>query len=568
MTTATEALFTPVQYFTALDPYNWRVDNRPLSDLSDNDVTLSEGIETAFHSGKLNSAALGSTLRALAGNGRMMGAFTVSGSALTANILYSVFTLTANVSGKTVSLVGLQPDLVSFALTAPAAGYKKLHTIAAKYQSPDLDLPYFDSSLALDGSQIATGNLEYEVTSSTVALAAAETYPTPGSGFTEVIRIKVLAADTVIDPTNVTYPNFVLEGQAFNYASQTRAGQVLFATAQDITEGTSTNKAVAPADIASIVSGVASVPQASQSAFGTVRYATSLEVTAGTSTDRVVTPADLKGRIDAIPAAASVPYATQSSSGVVIFANTGEITAGTSTDRVVTPANLADRAFLNGNYLESFDVATAVYDNNAPTYRQLLDASMDAFKAFGAFYVQIPNGVKILIPPKATYRIVVIGAGGGGAGYLTGDGGNGTDSYLTISGGAELCRAKGGIGSKQGTGHSVHDTWPPRGRNAISINGDNLPLMIVLSKNDPDLVNLSKVHNYGQGSPRDTSYDGVPNVFTSSEAGHGGVLEFIFKNLNPTDDLELDATVGSGGLKTGGNGTNGHDGVVAVLVAL
>ena len=521
MTTATEALFTPVQYFTALDPYNWRVDNRPLSDLSDNDVTLSEGIETAFHSGKLNSAALGSTLRALAGNGRMMGAFTVSGSALTANILYSVFTLTANVSSKTVSLVGLQPDLVSFALTAPAAGYKKLHTIAAKYQSPDLDLPYFDSSLALDGSQIATGNLEYEVTSSTVALAAAETYPTPGSGFTEVIRIKVLAADTVIDPTNVTYPNFVLEGQAFNYASQTRAGQVLFATAQDITEGTSTNKAVAPADIASIVSGVASVPQASQSAFGTVRYATSAEVT-----------------------------------------------AGTATDRVVTPANLSKRAYLHGSYQENFDVAPAVYDSNAPTYRQLLDASMDAFKAFGAFYVQIPNGVKILIPPKATYRIVVIGAGGGGAGYLTGDGGNGTDSYLTVSGGAEFCRAKGGIGSKQGTGHSVHDTWSPRGRNDISINGDNLPLMIVLSKNDPDLVNLSKVHNYGQGSPRDTSYDGVPNVYTSSEAGHGGVLEFIFKNPNQTDTIELDATVGSGGLKTGGNGTNGHDGVVAVLVAL
>lgn len=302
MTTATEALFTPVQYFTALDPYNWRVDNRPLSDLSDNDVTLSEGIETAFHSGKLNSAALGSTLRALAGNGRMMGAFTVSGSALTANILYSVFTLTANVSGKTVSLVGLQPDLVSFALTAPAAGYKKLHTIAAKYQSPDLDLPYFDSSLALDGSQIATGNLEYEVKSSTVALAAAETYPVPGSGFTEVIRIKVLATDTVISPNNITYPNFVLEGQAFNYASQTRQGQVIFANSADIAAGTSTTKAVAVADLAASVSGIPTTPQASQSTHGTVRYATSTEVIVGTATDRVVTPADLKDRIDAIPA--------------------------------------------------------------------------------------------------------------------------------------------------------------------------------------------------------------------------------------------------------------------------
>ena len=135
-----------------------------------------------------------------------------------------------------------------------------------------------------------------------MALAAAETYPVPGSGFTEVIRIKVLATDTVIDPTNVNYPNFVLEGQAFNYASQTRQGQVIFANSADIAAGTSTTKAVAVADLAASVSGIPTTPQASQTSHGTVRYATNAEVIAGTSSDRVVTPADLKGRIDAISA--------------------------------------------------------------------------------------------------------------------------------------------------------------------------------------------------------------------------------------------------------------------------
>lgn len=299
MTTATEALFTPVQYFTALDPYNWRVDNRPLSDLSDNDVTLSEGIETAFHAGKLNSAALGSLIRALSGvSPSMIGRLSLSGVALTATIEYSVFTSQSAEGGKTVNLVGLQPDAVNFALTAPAAGYKKLYTISAKYQAPDTDLPYFDSGLPLDATQIPTGNLEYNVTSNTVFLAAGDTYPAPGPLFVEVLHIKVLATDTIINPNNVVYQYFIPEGQAFNYASQTRAGQVLFANPTEVTAGTSTTKAVTPADLKDRIDAI---PQATDDTFGIVQFADSAEVIAGTATDRVVTPADLKGRINAIP---------------------------------------------------------------------------------------------------------------------------------------------------------------------------------------------------------------------------------------------------------------------------
>lgn len=306
MTTATEALFTPVQYFTALDPYNWRVDNRPLSDLSDNDVTLSEGIETAFHSGKLNSSALGVLIRALCGSSTSMtGKITLSGIALNLTIEYSVFTSkkATYLGENSIHLVAVQPDAVSFALTAPAAGYKNLYTISVRYQDPNEDLPYFDPALPLDPTQIVTGTLEYSIAFNT-ALLVGGTYPPPPPYFWEVIQIEVLSTDVSINPGKVTYPYqyFIPEGQAFNYASQTRQGQVLFANSADIAAGTSTTKAVAVADLAAIVSGIPSVPQASQSAFGTVRYATSAEVITGTSTDRVVTPADLKDRIDAISA--------------------------------------------------------------------------------------------------------------------------------------------------------------------------------------------------------------------------------------------------------------------------
>lgn len=300
MTTATEALFTPVQYFTALDPYNWQVDNRPLSDLEANEVILSEGIETAFHAGKLNSAALGTLIRALSGGSpNMMGKLTLSGVALTASIEYAAFISNTTVSGKTVSLVGIQPDTVNFALTAPASGSKKLYVISAKYQTVDSDLPYFDAGLPLDATQIVTGNLEYEVVSSTVLLAAPDSYPANGVGFTEILHIKVLATDTIINPDNVVYQYFIPEGQAFNYASQTRAGQVLFATPTEVTTGTNTTKAVTPADLKDRIDAI---PQATDAIFGIVQFADSAEVTAGTSTNRVVTPADLKDRIDAIPA--------------------------------------------------------------------------------------------------------------------------------------------------------------------------------------------------------------------------------------------------------------------------
>lgn len=303
MTTATEALFTPVQYFTALDPYNWQVDNRPLSDLEANEVILSEGVETALHAGKLNSSALGVLIRALCGSSTSMtGKITLSGIALNLTIEYSVFTSkkATYLGENSIHLVAVQPDAVSFALTAPAAGYKNLYTISVRYQDPNEDLPYFDPALPLDPTQIATGTLEYSIASNT-ALLVGGTYPPPPPYFWEVIQIEVLSTDVSINPGKVTYPYqyFIPEGQAFNYASQTRQGQVLFATPTEVTTGTNTTKAVTPADLKNRIDAI---PQATDDTFGIVQFADSAEVIAGTSTNRVVTPADLKDRIDAISA--------------------------------------------------------------------------------------------------------------------------------------------------------------------------------------------------------------------------------------------------------------------------
>ena len=262
MTTATEALFTPVQYFTALDPYNWQVDNRPLSDLEANEVILSEGVETALHAGKLNSSALGVLIRALCGSSTSMtGKITLSGIALNLTIEYSVFTSkkATYLGENSIHLVAVQPDAVSFALTAPAAGYKKLYTISVRYQDPNEDLPYFDPALPLDPTQIATGTLEYSIASNT-ALLVGGTYPSPPPYFWEVIQIEVLSTDVSINPGKVTYPYqyFIPEGQAFNYASQTRQGQVLFATPTEVTTGTNTTKAVTPADLKGRIDAIGS----------------------------------------------------------------------------------------------------------------------------------------------------------------------------------------------------------------------------------------------------------------------------------------------------------------------
>jgi len=217
----------------------------------------------------------------------------------------------------------------------------------------------------------------------------------------------------------------------------------------------------------------------------------------------------------------------------------------------------------DGDPTRKFKALAGTANDDVATVGQLLNSGL---KVFGSTYNIITTS-SFNIPPQTTYRMVLIGGGGGSAGYETGHGGAGGDSYLTIQGGSEIFRSKGGLGSYQGYGvGSGHSVASARGRNTVEINGSILNSILVISKNDPDLVQLSKVDGYGNGGGRDTGYVAVPNVVEAGEAGFGGVLEFLIKNLSTTEDLVLDVVTGAGGIKTGGNATNGSDGVAAYLI--
>ena len=214
----------------------------------------------------------------------------------------------------------------------------------------------------------------------------------------------------------------------------------------------------------------------------------------------------------------------------------------------------------DGDATRKFKALTGVADDDVAVVSQL--PSVPDF--FGSTYNYLATGETLTIPPLGVRRIVIIGGGGGTAGYEQGNGGNGGESRLNVQGsGTLIAKGLGGLGSLEGQGAPYHGVRDARGRNGTEFNGDYTPFILSVSRNDPDLIYLSKVAGYGQGGGRDTGYIGVPNVLEAGEAGHGGVLEFILKNNSTNIPLVLVATVGVGGVKNGGNANNGAAGVIA-----
>lgn len=168
------------------------------------------------------------------------------------------------------------------------------------------------------------------------------------------------------------------------------------------------------------------------------------------------------------------------------------------------------------------------------------------------------------LPVNGVVKFAVIGGGGGSAGYETGNGASGTDSFITLTGVGEVCRAKGGVGSLGGYGvSSGTGSQPPKGRNTNLFTLGTLEgLCVVINNNDAEITYLA--NTFGVSGGRDTSYDRVSNVVVAGEAGYGAVLEVIIQNKT-VSSLAIQVTVGTGGLKSGGNAQNGAIGFVGFI---
>ncbi len=217
----------------------------------------------------------------------------------------------------------------------------------------------------------------------------------------------------------------------------------------------------------------------------------------------------------------------------------------------------------DGDNSRTFKVANAVASDDAVALGQVSSLIKNTFP-IAINYTSLSTGDTVTIPVNGVVKFALIGGGGGSAGYETGNGANGTDSFITLTGVGEICRAKGGLGSLAGYGvGSGSGTQPSRGRNTNLFTLGTLEgLCVVINNNDPEITYLA--NTFGVSGGRDTSYDGVPNVVAAGEAGYGAVLEVIIQNKTAYD-LVIQVTRGTGGAKSGGNAQNGAVGFVGII---
>lgn len=267
MTTSLDGSVVPVRYYQALDPYNWKVDNRPLKDLEDNQEVLMSGIETALNTSKVGASTVSAVLQACFSTGVVVGDYSLAGPGLKVLLVNCVLPGSAYEDGRQVKTIGVQYDYEEFVFSAPASGNKKLITLSAKYLLADDSLmPYYDQTQILDAlamdlatSQIKYGTIDFTVTSNEVTNSAPNTYPSPPLGDLVLLNIKIEDSDTVIQAANVTVVSLVKTGQPVRQASQAQYGQVKFATPAEITDNSS-NTVISPADLSTALAALPAPP--------------------------------------------------------------------------------------------------------------------------------------------------------------------------------------------------------------------------------------------------------------------------------------------------------------------
>ena len=256
MTTTIETFLADIRYFSALDPYNWQVDNRPLSDLEESINTLASGLESSINSSKLNSLVAGLLHQTIVGGGKATG-YVHQPSNMVWRLERSLTNGWITDDGKEVSVIAVQVSPQEFTFSAPSSGQKKLITISSEYALPnDSDLPYYDETQILETAVTGfnslvckVGSATFNVQTSTVALANPDNYPPTSPGQIPLFHIRIDAGDTTLN--KVYFQNFTQEGQSIQYATTTYQGQVRFANSQEVIDR-STTTVVSPSTSASV----------------------------------------------------------------------------------------------------------------------------------------------------------------------------------------------------------------------------------------------------------------------------------------------------------------------------
>lgn len=206
-----------VRYHTGLDVYHYSVDNRPLKDLRQNVERVCTSVDATIAAADMLSLTDGFLTRAVATPNTAIGVITYSGS-MDFTIERAIFTqeLEASISDtRIIPTVGIRQEPEVFSFTAPVTvGELTPWIIQARVIPATIATPLYDSSLPDMAASTRTGEVEWQLVQGTSQVVSpAPTYPSPTSGWVEVLRIITYYNTAQITPALIQMTGFKLEGE-------------------------------------------------------------------------------------------------------------------------------------------------------------------------------------------------------------------------------------------------------------------------------------------------------------------------------------------------------------------
>ena len=218
---------TAVRYYTALDPYYYTVDNRPLTDLNTNVETVAEGSQASINAEKAVAIASGFVARGYAQQNYMVGLVSYPGD-LTLNVdrafLNQQYEIDSNDS-RVVPHLGLIVDTTNLGPfnAATSSGNEIPYLVQARKIDGDNTTPFYDNTNSFSSDAFYIGNVEFQIkTGPEVSSGSGEgAMPSADSGWVPIFNLIVPYGTNDLSSGNATikYDHFHEEGAAFGAGS-------------------------------------------------------------------------------------------------------------------------------------------------------------------------------------------------------------------------------------------------------------------------------------------------------------------------------------------------------------
>lgn len=189
------ALGTPIRFYTALDPYHYTVDNRPLSDIESNFFSIgTQGVDAARRAGLMAQMSYGEFLKdrlKIGPSGTYAEGFNVDFNTGTLTISEgSLFIEDSLYTGSSLRTVkqAILPAPSQFTVAAAATGGNSIdYLIQVKFDYPTVSVsspnPYFDSTNNYLPSSLLVGNVLISMKTGTQAATGSQVTPSPDAGY-------------------------------------------------------------------------------------------------------------------------------------------------------------------------------------------------------------------------------------------------------------------------------------------------------------------------------------------------------------------------------------------------